>query len=392
MKHNWEYKRLGSLCEIVRGGSPRPIQDFLTNADNGLNWIKIGDVAVGSKYITSTKEKIKPEGLRKTRQVVKGDFILSNSMSFGRPYILKIDGSIPDGWLAIKGVKNHFLPDFLYYFLSSPTTYSLFEKLVKGGVVSNLNSDIVKGISVPVPPMEVQERIVAELDKINETIEDCRELLRNLDALAQSLFYDFFGDPILNQKGWETNTIEQICISIVRGPFGGALKKEIFVPKSHNTYKVYEQKHAIQKNAQIGTYYICENDFKRLKRFELIPGDIIMSCSGTIGEFFKLPLTAEAGVMNQALLKFSLSDKVDSIYFLFLMKDMKRLFTIYGTGLQNISSVTTVKHVSIPVPPLELQKKFAERIEQIEEQKKAVEQTIAELQTLLDSRMDYWFN
>lgn len=392
MKHNWEYKRLGSLCEIVRGGSPRPIQDFLTNADNGLNWIKIGDVAVGSKYITSTKEKIKPEGLRKTRQVVKGDFILSNSMSFGRPYILKIDGCIHDGWLAIKGVKNHFLPDFLYYFLSSPTTYSLFEKLVKGGVVSNLNSDIVKGISVPVPPMEVQERIVAELDKINETIEDCRELLRNLDALAQSLFYDFFGDPILNQKGWETNTIEQICISIVRGPFGGALKKEIFVPKSHNTYKVYEQKHAIQKNAQIGTYYICENDFKRLKRFELIPGDIIMSCSGTIGEFFKLPLTAEAGVMNQALLKFSLSDKVDSIYFLFLMKDMKRLFTIYGTGLQNISSVTTVKHVSIPVPPLELQKKFAERIEQIEEQKKAVEQTIAELQTLLDSRMDYWFN
>ena len=383
---------MGSLCEIVRGGSPRPIQDFLTNADNGLNWIKIGDVAVGSKYITSTKEKIKPEGLRKTRQVVKGDFILSNSMSFGRPYILKIDGCIHDGWLAIKGVKNHFLPDFLYYFLSSPTTYSLFEKLVKGGVVSNLNSDIVKGISVPVPPMEVQERIVAELDKINETIEDCRELLRNLDALAQSLFYDFFGDPILNQKGWETNTIEQICISIVRGPFGGALKKEIFVPKSHNTYKVYEQKHAIQKNAQIGTYYICENDFKRLKRFELIPGDIIMSCSGTIGEFFKLPLTAEAGVMNQALLKFSLSDKVDSIYFLFLMKDMKRLFTIYGTGLQNISSVTTVKHVSIPVPPLELQKKFAERIEQIEEQKKAVEQTIAELQTLLDSRMDYWFN
>lgn len=392
MKHNWEYKRLGSLCEIVRGGSPRPIQDFLTNADNGLNWIKIGDVAVGSKYITSTKEKIKPEGLRKTRQVVKGDFILSNSMSFGRPYILKIDGCIHDGWLAIKGVKNHFLPDFLYYFLSSPTTYSLFEKLVKGGVVSNLNSDIVKGISVPVPPMEVQERIVAELDKINETIEDCRELLRNLDALAQSLFYDFFGDPILNQKGWETNTIEQICISIVRGPFGGALKKEIFVPKSHNTYKVYEQKHAIQKNAQIGTYYICENDFKRLKRFELIPGDIIMSCSGTIGEFFKLPLTAEAGVMNQALLKFSLSDKVDSIYFLFLMKDMKRLFTIYGTGLQNISSVTTVKHVSIPVPPLELQKKFAERIEQIEAEKKTVENTIAELQTLLDSRMDYWFN
>ncbi|MCH5346369.1 MAG: restriction endonuclease subunit S, partial [Muribaculaceae bacterium] len=155
MKHNWEYHRFGELCDIVRGGSPRPIQDYLTYDEDGLNWIKIGDVGQGEKYIVSTKEKIKREGLKKTREVHKGDFILSNSMSFGRPYILKIDGCIHDGWLAIRNVESHFIPDFLYYFLSSPTTYLLFEKLVRGGVVNNLNSDIVKGISVPVPPREV---------------------------------------------------------------------------------------------------------------------------------------------------------------------------------------------------------------------------------------------
>lgn len=375
MKHNWEYRQLGEICEILdsqrkpvtksdRIPGPYPyygasgIQDYVSDYIFDGDFLLVGED--GAKWGANEKSAFSISG---------------KSWVNNHAHILDFK-------------KSRVSQKLVEYFLCSCD----LNKIITGTIVPKLTQKNLVSIRIPVPPMEVQEQIVAELDKINETIEDCRELLRDLDALAQSLFYDFFGDPILNQKGWETNTIEQICISIVRGPFGGALKKEIFVPKSHNTYKVYEQKHAIQKNAQIGTYYICENDFKRLKRFELIPGDIIMSCSGTIGEFFKLPLTAEAGVMNQALLKFSLSDKVDSIYFLFLMKDMKRLFTIYGTGLQNISSVTTVKHVSIPVPPLELQKKFAERIEQIEAQKKAVEETIENLQTLLDSRMDYWFN
>ncbi|MDE5850978.1 MAG: restriction endonuclease subunit S [Muribaculaceae bacterium] len=240
--------------------------------------------------------------------------------------------------------------------------------------------------------MEVQEQIVAELDKINEVIADCRELLRTLDSLAQSLFYDYFGDPVTNPKGWETQHLEEICESIIRGPFGGALKKEIFVCKGPDTYKVYEQKHAIQKNATIGSYYINSLDYKRLRRFKVNPGDIIMSCSGTIGEFYQIPNSAEAGVINQALLKFTLSTVVQPIYFLYLMNDLKRMFRTYGTGLQNISSVSTIKTLLIALPPLPLQEEFAARIEKIEEQKKAVEETIATLQTLLDSRMDYWFN
>lgn len=381
MKHNWEYKQLGDICSILMGQSPS--SDSYNDESKGLPFFQ-GCSDFGKIYPSVTKFCSKP-----IRVAAEKDILFSVRAPIGTMNIANVPCCIGRGLCSFR-IHAPNLQKYLFYALNV-TKPKIIEKGT-GSTFKAVNKDVLFRHIIPVPPMEVQEQIVAELDKINETIEDCRELLRNLDALAQSLFYDTFGDPILNQKGWETNTIEQICISIVRGPFGGALKKEIFVPKSHNTYKVYEQKHAIQKNAQIGTYYICENDFKRLKRFELIPGDIIMSCSGTIGEFFKLPLTAETGVMNQALLKFSLSDKVDSIYFLFLMKDMKRLFTIYGTGLQNISSVTTVKHVSIPVPPLELQKKFAERIEQIEEQKKSVEQTIDQLQTLLDSRMDYWFN
>lgn len=115
MKQGWEYKKLGEVCTIERGGSPRPITDYITDSEDGINWIKIGDAQEGSKYITSTKEKIRLEGLKKSRFVHKGDFILSNSMSFGRPYILKVDGCIHDGWLVIHDDKEVFIKDYLHY-------------------------------------------------------------------------------------------------------------------------------------------------------------------------------------------------------------------------------------------------------------------------------------
>ena len=109
-----EYKCFGEMATIVRGASPRPIKNFVTDDANGVNWIKIGDVKPGSKYITETVEKITPDGAKKSRFVKEGDFILSNSMSFGRPYIMKIQGCIHDGWLSISHFDNYFISDFLY--------------------------------------------------------------------------------------------------------------------------------------------------------------------------------------------------------------------------------------------------------------------------------------
>ena len=144
LRSTLEFKKFGDVCDIERGGSPRPIDDYITDDEDGLNWIKIGDVDIESKYITKTKQKIKPSGLNKTRSVHCGDLILSNSMSFGRPYILKIDGCIHDGWLVIRDNHNVFDKDFLYYYLSSDEVFSQFKKFAAGGVVSNLNKEIVK--------------------------------------------------------------------------------------------------------------------------------------------------------------------------------------------------------------------------------------------------------
>lgn len=144
MRHGWEIKKLGEVCEIERGGSPRPIKEYLTDSQEGINWIKIGD-ADGSKYITKTKEKIKPEGIKKSRYVYSGDFLLSNSMSFGRPYILAIDGCIHDGWLVIHDTNNYFNKSYLYYYLGSSNIYQEFKRLAVGGVVNNLNTALVSG-------------------------------------------------------------------------------------------------------------------------------------------------------------------------------------------------------------------------------------------------------
>lgn len=400
MKHNWEYKRLGSLCNIVRGGSPRPIQDYLTDSVDGLNWIKIGDVAPGSKYITSTKEKIRKEGLVKTRQVCAGDFILSNSMSFGRPYILKIDGCIHDGWLAIKGVENYFIPDFLYYYLSAPTTYSLFEKLVKGGVVSNLNSDIVKGIAVPVPPMEVQEQIVAELDKINEVIADCRELLRNLDALAQSLFYDTFGDPVTNPKGWPIARMKDITSLITNGttPKGG---QSVYVDSGITFFRsqnVWRNKLVMDDVA-----YLDEETNASMKGSMLHHNDILITKTGRVNtENSSLGRSAlftgedNTANINGHVYLVRLKDSAVPLFVLEILlsksyRDLIRKVCVGAIDKRQLN-LSHIEQFPIILPPLALQQQFAAQEERIEEQKKAVEATIAELQTLLDSRMDYWFN
>lgn len=166
-------KRLGEMCSIYRGGSPRPIENFITNDVNGINWIKIGDVEPNSKYIIKTAEKIKLEGESKSRKVFAGDFILSNSMSFGRPYILKIDGCIHDGWLVIQNYQEYFDLDYLYYLLGSEYVFEQYKKMAAGSSVQNLNKDKVSNVLVRMPLNKTEQTAIAEIlsDMDNEIVE-----------------------------------------------------------------------------------------------------------------------------------------------------------------------------------------------------------------------------
>jgi len=147
---------LSELILIERGGSPRPIEKYITDSSEGVNWIKIGDATEGSIYITQTKERITKEGTKKSRYVQPGDFLLSNSMSFGRPYILTIDGYIHDGWLVLRDNDNLFNKIFLHTLLSSDYAMESFESMAAGSVVKNLNKELVGKLKVPVPSMDAQ--------------------------------------------------------------------------------------------------------------------------------------------------------------------------------------------------------------------------------------------
>ena len=163
---SWVWVRLGTVLEIARGGSPRPIQQYITTEPDRINWIKIGYTDKGGKYIYKTKEKIRPEGVTKSRMVHSGDFLLTNSMSFGRPYILKTDGCIHDGWLVLSNRFDCYSVDFLYYILSSPFAYYQFCDSVSGAVVKNLNSDKVSNALFPLPPLNEQRRIVQRIEEL----------------------------------------------------------------------------------------------------------------------------------------------------------------------------------------------------------------------------------
>ena len=201
-----------------RGGSPRPIDDYITDSPNGINWIKIGDTN-DSMFITQTAQKIKPEGMKKSRYVQPGDFLLSNSMSFGRPYILKIDGCIHDGWLVLRDNEEVFDKRFLYYYLSSKPTYEKFKMMAVGGVVNNLNSEMVRKVDIPIPHKNEQNQIADLFDKMNIVINKRKQQLSNLDDLIKARFVEMFGDPEINPKGWKKEPLKEHASVLVGYPF-----------------------------------------------------------------------------------------------------------------------------------------------------------------------------
>ena len=181
----WEEIELGKCADIFRGGSPRPIQAYLTQRSDGINWVKIGDVEPNAKYIKKTNERIIAEGAVNSRVVNKGDFILSNSMSFGRPYILSIDGCIHDGWLTIQNYQKTFDIDFLYYVLGSDEVIQQYISMAAGSSVQNLNKEKVSKVVINIPPLPEQRCIAAVLSDTDELISTLEKLIAKKRAIKQ---------------------------------------------------------------------------------------------------------------------------------------------------------------------------------------------------------------
>ena len=193
----WDMEYLGALSKILRGGSPRPIDNYLTSDADGLNWLKIGDVDKESKFITGTTEKVKRTALAKTREVNPGDLIMSNSMSFGRPYILKIKSCIHDGWIAVTEIKKTIDSDYLYYLILSNSSQLYFLNAAAGGGIKNLNADIIKLLPVAYPGKNEQQKIANCLASIDALITAQGKKIEAVKVYKKGLMQQLF--PVLDE-------------------------------------------------------------------------------------------------------------------------------------------------------------------------------------------------
>ena len=172
---------------MQRGSSPRPIIKYITTSTDGVNWIKIGDMPHFGRIVTSTEEKITREGAKKSRLVKKGDLILSNSMSYGLPYIMGVDGYIHDGWFVLKDFEDTFDKDYLCNLLISSAIQNQYKRLAAGGVVQNISSDLVNSVSVSIPLMEEQKKISSLLNLIDDRIATQNKIIDKLQSLIKGI-------------------------------------------------------------------------------------------------------------------------------------------------------------------------------------------------------------
>ena len=196
---DWEEKTLGESCIVERGSSPRPIKKYITNRTDGVNWIKIGDTQGVDKYLYTTEQKITPEGALHSRFVDIGDFILSNSMSFGKPYIMKTQGYIHDGWFVLR-LPKYIDTEFFWYLLASSYTMNQFNALASGAIVKNISGDLVKRVLLPIPPLTEQRTIVSKLNALSDETRKLETIyqkkLTDLEELKKSILQKAFNGEL----------------------------------------------------------------------------------------------------------------------------------------------------------------------------------------------------
>ncbi len=368
-KQGWTYKKLGEVCKIARGGSPRPIKNYITTSSDGLNWIKIGDTDPQGKYIFSTKEKIRKEGLKKTRWVEENEFLLSNSMSFGRPYILKTNGCIHDGWLVLRDYQDSLFIDFFYYLLISPFVQKQFKIKAQGSTVSNLNTDRVTNIDITFPSLEEQERIVARLDAAFAQIDELRANAEKQLEEARALFNAALNEEMKPKKGWEEKTVGDIFKTYS----GGTPIKSNKSYYENGNIPWIRSGEVCKRFITESELFITEEGLKNSSaKFYPIDTVLIAMYGATAAQvgILKFPATSNQAVCGILPNKNYLPDFV---YFWFKHIEEQLASQAQGGAQPNISQ-EKIKRVLIPFISLSEQEAIVERLDGLSERVKELEE------------------
>ncbi|WP_298144040.1 restriction endonuclease subunit S [Flavobacterium sp.] len=387
----WVIEELGVLSEIVRGGSPRPIEDYFTTDENGLNWLKIADVPSDAKYITQTKEKVKKEALSSTREVNSGDLILSNSMSFGRPYILNITTCIHDGWIAIRKISNKTFEDYLYYFISSESSQTYFQTNAAGAAVKNLNAEIIKLLPIYLPKnKKEQQKIASCLSSLDEVIAAHSQKLDLLKDHKKGLMQNLFPSagekvPKYRFKEFENDGewVSYLLKDLTKINQGLQIPiSERFTEKVENSF-FYITNEFLKSNSE-RRYYIKDPS----KNVICNEDDVLMTRTGNTGQV----VTGVSGAFHNNFFKIQFDRNIlnkDFLVFFLRLPDTQRIILSYaGTSTIPDLNHSDFYRILMKIPSSKEQQKIAsclssldalitaqtERIEQLKLHKKGLMQ------------------
>lgn len=391
MKQGWEYKKLGEVCEVVSGSTPK------TNVPEywgeGHYWVTPAELNDTIVYIDKTERQITDEALTKTklRLLPVGTVLLSSRAPIGKVAITKTE------MYCNQGFKNCICSDsiynkYLFYFLRLKKEY--LNSLGRGATFKEISKSIVESITIPLPPKSTQLSIVSELDKINELIRLKKEQLKDYENLAQSIFYEMFGDPVENDKGWEVKELGQLCevtsskrvfinevvdagVPFIRGTELTALNKLVPGEKMHYTL------------------FITQEHYERLKAITGVPkvGDLLIPSINADGIVWMVDTEKPLYFKDGRVLWIHVNhNHFNSIAIQKLMNILiKNIYASMGGATFAELKLFVLRNMKVPIPPLSVQDAFAEKIKRIDIQKLQVKKSITDLETLLASRMQYWF-
>ena len=383
MKQGWEIKKLGEVCEVIGGSTPKTSDDTFWDGD--YYWISPAELD-GSKYVYSTTRTITDAGVRSAHlQILPiGTVLLSSRAPIGKVAITKVPMYCNQGFKNLVCGKD-LINEYVYWFLKHNTDY--LNSLGTGATFKEISKKVVEQIPIPVPPIAEQEKIVAELDCLSGIIEKKKQQLKELDNLAQSIFYEMFGDPVENDKGWEKKRLDEIG-KVITGNTPSTKDESNYSSAAYCFIKPRDIAKDSKSYISNTEFYVSEKAY--INSRQLPKGSVLTTCIGIIGKVGILQKDATCNQQINAIIPNKDIDAKFLAHVLFMIRDV--LTDVANAPIVPIINKKEFSSVSIPVPLFSLQQDFASKIESIEKQKELIAKSIKETETLFNSRMDYYFN
>ena len=359
------YKKLSSIADIQAGGTPSRTK--LEYWNGNIPWIKISNIK--EKYVTSFEEEINEDGLNNSSAKLfpKNTILYTIFATLGRVGILAFEAATNQAIAGINIKDKKITLDYLYYFLKS--TEKHVNAIGNGVAQKNINLSILKNLDVPLRSLSNQNQISDTLNCLEQLIEAEEKQLALLNELIKSRFIEMFGDVLRNSKNFQTCHFGEYVYQMNIGPFGSDLKNDCFVPKELSACMVYEQKHAIEKTLNVPTRYISNEKYSHLKRFEIGPGDIIVSCRGTVGECWILPEEAPKGIIHPSLMLIKPNDAVNHEFLMYLLERILSEQTQQGSGVKMAIRAKDLSKIVCIKPSREDQNHFIDFVHLVDKSK-----------------------